>query len=608
MRPAGERGSDASPGRPDSSPLSENILRSVASGVIALDGEGRVSVFNAAAEKLLGLAAADVVGRTMGEAFIALEGLDELTDAILHAVYHAVISEQRIVSTRIEGTERSFSVSTSYLRNDEGAGARSAGVVAVFDDISEVKELRETEIRLARESHERRSELEEAYMSLEARNAELSRAMRKIVLARWAATGLVILFFVGMGLYFWKTDVGFGDVRAAEAKVSAQSVRTFPVEPRLLQSHVTVRGRLEPLQSLAINSPFGGRVKKLFFDYGEQVEKGQPLVELDTSRIVVELREARVAYITAEQAHRRLTDPTHNTGVSSARLALHRARIDMDVTREELEEQRFLLERGVVPRDQFKAMERNYDNQKINLASAKGNLEIVLADNETSKIVSELSLENARTRLDDLEKSHAQAVIRAPVSGVILSAPATGQAGGSAGGASSGGAPLAVGEDVERGARLLTIGDLTGLSIASKADEIDIGAIRKGLPVRVSGDGFRGITLDGAITHVSSEAAGAGSTPTFELTAHVLELTAEQRKVLRLGMSARLDVLVYENKEALLVPLGAVDSAVDPPVVRVRAPDGAVREVPVETGLTNLDSVEILDGLEAGAIVLVAGG
>lgn len=589
-----------------SPPVYENILRSVASGVIALDGEGRITAFNAAAERLLGLSAADVVGRTMSEAFLALEGLDELTDAILDAVYHAVVSEQRIVSPRIEGTEHSFSVSTSYLGNDDGTRGRSAGVVAVFDDISELKELRQTEIHLARESHERQAELEEAYLSLEARNTELHRAMRKIVLVRWAATGFVILLFVAMGLYFWRMDFGPGDVLPAEASVSGESVRTFTVEPRLLQSRVTVRGRLEPLQSLAINSPFGGRVNELFFEYGEQVERGQPLVRLDTSRIVVELREARVAHITAEQALRRLTDPTHNTSVSSARLALHRARIDLDVTKEELDEQRFLLARGVVPEDRYKAMERNYENQKINLESAKRNLEIVLADNETSKIVSALSLENARSTLEDLEQSFAQATIRAPVSGVILSAPATSKAGSA--GNSSGGTSLAVGEVVERGTRLLMIGDLTGLSIASKADEIDIGAISKGLPVRVSGDGFRGITLEGSITHVSSEAR-AGSTPSFELTAQVPQLTAEQRKVLRLGMSARLDVLVYEKKDALLVPLSAVDTAVDPPVVRVRAPGGgAVREVSVETGLTTLDSVEILDGLEAGAIVLVTDG
>ena len=584
-------------------PIYENILRNVASGVIALNGEGRVTMFNSAAEKLLGLSAEDVLGRTMSEAFIVLEGFDELTDAILNTVYHSVVSEQRIVSIITEGARLSFSVSTTFLANDDGSRTRVAGVVAVFEDLSEVKELRETEVRLARESQERQAELEEAYLRLETRNSELSRAMRKIVLVRWAATGFIILLFVGLGLYFWRTEFGPGGVRPAEARVSDESVRTFTVEPRLLQSHVTVRGKLEPLQSLAINSPFGGRVKELFFEYGEQVEKGQPLVELDTSRIVVELREARVAYIQAEQAHRRLTDPTHNTTVSSARLALHRARIDLDVAKEELDEQRFLLDRGVVSEDRYKAMERNYENQKVSLDSAQRNLKIVLADNETGKIASALSLDNARSKLEDLKQAFAQATTRAPVSGVILSALATSQAGKSD---TSSGGPLVVGQDVERGTQLLTIGDLTGISIASKADEIDIGAIRKGLPVRISGDGFQGITLDGIITHVSSEAS-TGSTPWFQLSAQVPELTAEQRKVLRLGMSARLDVLTYEKKDALLVPLGAVDSSADPPLVRVRAPGGdAVREVPVKTGVTTFDSVEILDGLEAGAIVLVA--
>ena len=587
--------------------LYESILASMASGVIVLDDQGHVTVFNAAAEALLALPAENVVGCKPSEVFVVAEGLDELTDAILGAVYHSSMSEQRTANVRVGGVERVLSVSTTYLRNVDRGGAGPGSVVAVFNDISEVKELRESEIRLAREGQERRAELEEAHVGLQTRNWELSQALRRLALARWVATGMIIVLFVGIGFYFWAGETGYEGLLAgpSEASTMPESVRAVTVEPRLLQSYVTVRGQLEPLQSLAINSPFEGLVKKLHFEYGEQVEKGQPLVELDTGTLMTKLREARVAHITAEQSHRRLTDPTHNTSVSSARLAVDRARIDLSVAKEELEELRFLRDRGVVSEDRFQAVARTYDNQEINLRSAEANLEIVLQDNETGKMVSELNLASARERLEDLERSLAQATVRAPVSGVILKASAAAAAGDQGG--SSGGGALTVGEAVERGARLLTIGDLTGVSILSKADEIDVGSIRTGLPVRVSGDGFKGIALDGTITHVSSEARGGSAT--FELTAQVPALTAAERKVLRIGMSARLDVLVYEKRDALLVPLGAVDAGVDPPTVRVRPPDGgAPRTVAVKTGIATLDSVEILEGLEPGASVLETGG
>ena len=587
--------------------LYRSILGSMDSGVIALDGRGQVMVFNAAAETLLALPAENVVGRRLSEVFVVAEGLDEFTDAILGAVYRSSMSDQRTATVRVDGVERVLSVSTTYLRNVDGCGAGRGSVVAVFNDISEVKELRESEIRLAREGQERRAELEEAHVGLQTRNWELSLALRRLVLARWIATGLVIVLFAGTGLYFWAAESGYESPLAGPSEASdlPESVRTVTVEPRLLRSYVTVRGRLEPLRSLAIGSPFAGFVKKIHFEYGEQVEQGQPLVELDTATIEAQLREARVAYITAEQSHRRLTDPTHNTGVSSARLAVHRARIDLSVAKEELEELRFLRDRGVVSEDRLQAVARTYDNQVITLRSAEANLEIVLQDNETGKLVSELNLASAGGKLEDLERSLARAVVRAPVAGVILRVSAASAAGGS--GASSVGGALTVGEAVERGARLLTIGDLTGISILGKADEIDVGSIRAGLPVRVSGDGFQGIALDGTIAHVSSEASRGSST--FELTAQVSELSAAERKVLRIGMSARLDVLVYEKRDALLVPLGAVNAGVDPPTVRVRSPGGgAVRTVEVRTGIATLDSVEILEGLEAGASVLVTGG
>ena len=59
------------------------------------------------------------------------------------------------------------------------------------------------------------------------------------------------------------------------------------------------------------------------------------------------------------------------------------------------------------------------------------------------------------------------------------------------------GRDLAEGNPVRGGDTLLTIGDFTRLAAVVQVDETDIAQIGAGQEVRVTGNAFRGITLDG---------------------------------------------------------------------------------------------------------------
>ena len=79
-----------------------------------------------------------------------------------------------------------------------------------------------------------------------------------------------------------------------------------------------------------------------------------------------------------------------------------------------------------------------------------------------------------------------------------------------------------------------------------------------------------------------------------------------QRAAIRLGMSAQMEIVVHENDAALAVPFAAVALDGDRPSVRLwDAAAGAERLVEVTTGVTTLDSVEILGGIEPGDRVVV---
>ena len=73
-------------------------------------------------------------------------------------------------------------------------------------------------------------------------------------------------------------------------------------------------------------------------------------------------------------------------------------------------------------------------------------------------------------------------------------------------------------------------------------------------------------------------------------------------------MSGRLNVTVYHNPAALMVPIGALEMRDGKGWVRVfDRVAGEVRDREVEVGLTTLRSAEVTRGLEAGEVVVLPG-
>ena len=116
-----------------------------------------------------------------------------------------------------------------------------------------------------------------------------------------------------------------------------------------------------------------------------------------------------------------------------------------------------------------------------------------------------------------------------------------------------------------------------------------------------SGHAFKNIVLDGNVTHISSQAVNKLGLPTFEIAVMVEHLTSRQRNEIRLGMSANLSLLIYENPAALVLPVEAIlIEGTGRYVNMVDKKTRHIEKVAVQTGITTLDAVEILSGLKKG--------
>lgn len=97
-----------------------------------------------------------------------------------------------------------------------------------------------------------------------------------------------------------------------------------------------------------------------------------------------------------------------------------------------------------------------------------------------------------------------------------------------------------------------------------RVEESDVHQLHAGQPVEVTGDGFGGVVLHGQIRGrrcaqgVDAQATSGGAF--YEVIASIISIESEQLQRLRLGMSARLQIVTYHRDRGMVVPLEALSS------------------------------------------------
>lgn len=591
----------------DRSALHTHIIGNIDEGVITVGLDGKVLDFNPAAGELLGMDREESLGQPFGTLFLLDERNDAFAQAVIDAVYEANTTHNRVVRFfRPDDSVVPLALSTSFLKDESRA---TQGVIAVFRDVSELERLREAERRLADELRENNHKLSEAVLEVEQANASLQAAGQRERVVRAFAALFVLLLAAGLGAYQWIGGAiempRFGGDRASKPEMERFASTIIPVESREFRSSVKLTGFIAPLRVVNVVSPLDGHVAERRFRYGEQVTRDEPLFSVGIDETRVKHRDARAAYINALEELRKLENWERGTEVVRARRALTRAKLNLASLKQKAEETRRLLELGIVAATEYKSQREQLTTSEMEYRAAQDDLEHTLAQGgEEQKTVARLKLENAEYQMNELQQKLDGAVVHAPVSGVVLQPT----------GREAEEKRIEVGSAVQEGAVALSIGDLEGVSVRVEVDEIEIGRMNVGQTVLVRGEAFPGIELRGRVARVSSQASEAegfgGGVPTFEIDVQVERLDEVQRARIRVGMSADLEVLVYDNPEAILVPIGAVGGGPGGRFVSI-LDEGAAgpRRQAVETGLTTaFGEVEILSGLTPGERVVVQGG
>jgi multidrug efflux pump subunit AcrA (membrane-fusion protein) len=150
------------------------------------------------------------------------------------------------------------------------------------------------------------------------------------------------------------------------------------------------------------------------------------------------------------------------------------------------------------------------------------------------------------------------------------------------------------------------IASTAALDVVFTLDELDLNAIQPGQKAVVTGPGFGGQTLTGVVTGVAGEAstdAGANKA-VFEARVRLDPLSPEAARAVRIGMTANISIVAYENPSALVAPPEAVQGAAPNAFVMVRARGAEPVRRDIVVGQVGPMGVEVLSGLKAGDVVV----
>ncbi|HEY0315384.1 MAG TPA: efflux RND transporter periplasmic adaptor subunit [Sphingomonas sp.] len=299
---------------------------------------------------------------------------------------------------------------------------------------------------------------------------------------------------------------------------------TAPVKQGDLAVSVTATGNLTPTKQVNVGSEESGIVVDVFVQNNDHVTKGQPLAQLDPSRLKDALVQSQAQLLSAQ-----------------ATVAQNQATVDQSGATLRRYQEVARLSGGKVPSaTELDTARGDYERAQANLKAAQA------------------AVAQARAQVSTNQTSLAKATIYSPVDGVVLSRQI------------EPGQTVAAEFNV---ATLFTIAeDLTSMKLDVKVDEADVGEVQVGDHATFSVDAYPGRTFAGQVTRIDLGAnatptvnsAGTTATSTTNVVAYTASLSVQNPDlVLRPGMTATASVLASVQKNQLLVPNAALRFAPD---------------------------------------------
>jgi HlyD family secretion protein len=368
---------------------------------------------------------------------------------------------------------------------------------------------------------------------------------------------LAILLLTGLG--------GFAYSRRGPKPTEVQTAKVGRED---LQAKVSANGKIQAQKKVDISATISGQITHLAVEEGDQVKKGQFLLQIDAVN-------PRAAARSNEYSMQALREE-----LASSRSTLAQARTDLRRTEEN-------FKAGIVP------------------AADLDRARTVVRTSEATVQMAERHVSQAGATLEGARDTLAKTTIRSPMNGVVTARRV------------EEGEVAVIGIQNSPGTVLLTISDMAAVEAELEVDETSIPNIKLGQEARVRLDAYPNQTFRGVVTEVGSSPLVASANEAIKFKVKV-RLDAPPSDI-KPGLSARADILTGFRGQAIVVPLQALvvrdlerkPGQAAPVSDAPREQEGVylmeggkVRFEPLKTGLVGDLAIEVLDGLKGGETII----
>jgi multidrug efflux pump subunit AcrA (membrane-fusion protein) len=403
---------------------------------------------------------------------------------------------------------------------------------------------------------------------------------------------------------------------------------------RTVNEVVEAPGAVTARASATITAPATGTVKSLGVEDGQRVRAGTVVLVIDSPAAEEQLRQAQQA---DEQAARAGTVSTQGADLSGVQRSAN------DADRRAFAAARKAA--ALIPDSRQRAAalaqvsraEAEYAAAAAQAAAAVDRFNAGLGSlSEAMSSLAEAQRIQTRAALAAAERTVAALTVRAPIDGVVALGSGTGGAGtdasalpgqlppgaqgqasqllgGSASlgaGGAAGGSALTEGSPVQSGAALMTITDVSELSLTAEVGETHVLLVRPGLSATVEFDAVPGATYAAKVRSVGvspTTSASSGVSYSVRLTLGGGQgADGDPAPRPRPGMSAVVGLLVRSASNAVAVPSSAVVRDANRDTLWV-AENGKAHRRLVQLGAEGDAFVQVREGVKPGDQVVVRG-
>lgn len=317
-----------------------------------------------------------------------------------------------------------------------------------------------------------------------------------------------------------------------------------------MEESIPASGKIRPASEVKVTSDVSGEIISLRCKEGDTVHKGDTIVLIcqDLYISAVEHAQATLNNLIAQN---------------------HRARAELKKAESDFTRDSILFVRNAVSQAELESAEAA-------LSMAK----------ESFK-ASEYSIMSGEAEVKEALESLSKTIICAPMSGIVSRLwVEKGE--------------RVVGTSQMAGTELMRIADFSRMELLVDVSENDIVRIHKGDTAAVSVDAYPAEEFRGFVTKMANSAKNIDATfenlTNFEVRIEIAPCTAR----LLPGMSATASISSSRRDSCIIAPLSAVFSEKGQDYVWIADEDGSIRKQTIKTGIQDLSSIEVTEGLVKG--------